>query len=427
MEADLPAADCFAHDGEMMTHAEALALLKARLQPVTATQTVPLAQAHGRYLAESITAPRPVPAHTNAAMDGYAFAFADYDPERGARLPVSGRIAAGHPLAEPPKPGTALRIFTGAPMPDPLDTVAMQEVVKISEADGQSWVHLPPGLHQGDNRRLAGEDVAQGEELLGPHRRLRPQDIGAIASTGKGEVQVYRPLEVAVFSTGDEIIRPGTPLAPGQVYDSNAAMLQGLVAATGARCHDLGVLPDDPQKLRAALTEAAGRYHMLITSGGVSLGEEDHVVAIIRELGSLHMWRLAIKPGRPLAFGQMGQALFLGLPGNPVAAYVCFLLYCWPMMVRLGGGDWPEPRRYPLPAAFDIPKKKTGRREFLRGILETDEAGRLVVKKFARDGSGLITSLREAHGLIEIPEDVSQVKRGETVAFLPFGEFGLVM
>jgi molybdopterin molybdotransferase len=230
---------------------------------------------------------------------------------------------------------------------------------------------------------------------------------------------------VAIVSTGDEVLRPGAAFSEGQVYDANAPMLAALIASAGALPTDLGVLPDDPGEIRRTLAEAAQGFDAVILSGGASRGEEDHVVAALDALGRRHLWQLAIKPGRPMSFGQVGDCVVLGLPGNPVAVFVCFLLYVWPLLRRMGGADWPEPKRYRLPALFAFPGRKVGRREFWRGILRETPHG-LGVDKFARDGSGLISGLRAADGLIDIPEDVAEVRPGDVVAFIPFSEFGIL-
>ena len=417
--------DCFLHDKDRLRHADALAILKARVSCVVDTQTVHLEAAGGRRIAERITAPRNVPDTDNAAVDGYAFAHVDH-AETGGFFPVSLRVPAGHPSADPLSPGTAARIFTGAVMPAGADTVAMQEDCELHVQDGRDFVIIPQGLKVGANRRRAGEDLAIGDELLAPGVRLRPQDLAAIASTGKADVSVFAPVRVALVSTGDEIRRPGTPLPAGGVYDSNHYLLRALLSDAGAEITDLGVLPDDAQIVRRALTEAARTHDAVLTTGGASRGEEDHLITAIEALGQRHMWQLAIKPGRPMNFGQIGDCITLGLPGNPVAAMVCFLLYVRPVLTVLGGGAFPQPRRFQLPAAFSVPRKKPDRREFYRGTLVADEKGRTVVRKFARDGSGLISGLREADGLIEIPEDVTEVCEGALVDFLPFSELGLM-
>lgn len=417
--------DCFLHDDDRLSHAAALTLLRERVAPVVDTEAVPVDEAAGRILAEAVIAPRDIPAHTNSAVDGYAFAFADYDAEKGSEMPVAGRAAAGHALPDKPAAGTAVRIFTGAAMPEGIDSVVMEEDTETREEGGAVFVAIPPGLKEGANCRKAGEDVKKGAAMLEPGARLRPQDLATAASAGCAALTCFRRLRVAIVSTGDEVIRPGQPLEDGQVYDANAPMLRALVEMAGAACDDLGVMPDNAETVRARLQEAARDYDVLITSGGASRGEEDHVVETVGALGRLHMWQIAIKPGRPMAFGQIGDCVFLGLPGNPVAVFVCFLLYVRPVLVRLAGGTWPEPARYPLKAAFSVPKKKTGRREFWRGYLTAGADGALAAGKFPRDGSGLISGLCAADGLIEVGEDATQVGEGQTVNFIPFTEFGI--
>ena len=417
--------DCFAHDRERLRHDEALAILKQRVGPVTGMELTSLAEAGGRILAAAAVAPRPVPAHTNAAVDGYSFASADYDTAGGAEFAVDGRAAAGHPLHHKPAPATATRIFTGAMVPERHDTVTMQEDTRARIHDGRTFVTIPAGLKRGANVRKAGEDVKAGETLLNAGAVLRPQDLAALASIGIGKVQCFKRLKVGIISTGDEVVGAGGNLAEGQVYDANAPMLTVLIAGSGAESTDLGVFPDSLEEVKRRLADAARRYDVLIASGGASRGEEDHVVAALDQIGKRHLWQLAIKPGRPMSFGQIGNCAVLGLPGNPVAVFVCFLLYVWPLLRRMGGAEWPEPRRYRLPAMFAFPGRKIGRREFWRGILKETPRG-LAVDKFARDGSGLISGLRAADGLIDIAEDVPEVKPGDLVTFIPFTEFGIV-
>jgi molybdopterin molybdotransferase len=416
--------DCFVADKPRLRHAEALASLRQRVSTLVGGERVELGRAAGRILAQPVTAKRPVPAHTNSAVDGYSFAAADYARDKGCVLPVSGRAAAGHALIVAPKRGIAVRVFTGAVLPHGHDTVALQENVVVRAASEQTTIVIPPGLRAGANVRKAGEDVAAGATILGAGTVLRPQDLAALASLGVADVECFARLRVAIVSTGDEIVRPGEALAEGQVYDANAPMLAALVTSAGAVPTDLGVLPDDLAQVKRHLAEAADEFEVIISTGGASRGEEDHLVAALDAIGKRHLWQLAIKPGRPMAFGQIGDCVFLGLPGNPVAVLVCFLLYAWPLLRRLGGADWREPRRYALPALFAFPDRKVGRREFWRGLLRETPEG-LAVDKFARDGSGLISGLREADGLIDIPEDVAQVKLGDHVAFIPFSEFGI--
>jgi molybdopterin molybdotransferase len=416
--------DCFVLDKDRISHSEALDILEVRVQPVASVEDVSLADASGRFLAEAIVSPRPIPAHDNAAVDGYAFAYSSYDRAKGARLRIVGEASAGHPFSEKPILESAVCIFTGAVMPQSLDTVAMQEDVTIEGEAGDRWAIIPPGLKQGANRRLAGEDSKEGAVLVGAGTRLRPQEVASAAATGLDRLRCYAPLKVALASTGDEILRPGDAFAAGKVYDANAPMLEGLVKTAGTCAVDIGVLPDKAESVREALSAASESYDAIIISGGASQGAEDHVVRSIDALGKRYLWQIAIKPGRPMSFGQIGNCVVLGLPGNPVAVFVCFLIYVRPVLTRLAGGLWPEPARFPLPAAFSQ-RKKLGRREFWRANLIKPE-GQLQVRKFPRDGSGLISSLREADGLIEVPEDIDEVREGEMVNFIPFSEFGLL-
>lgn len=416
--------DCFAFTERRLLHEEAIALLKTLPEPISEMETVGLFQAHGRVAAEAVSAPRDIPAHTNAAVDGFAFAFADYDGERGTRFNWSGRAAAGQ-AATQAKRGSAVRIFTGAMMPGGCDTVAMQEDCRLDEAGTVRTVTIPGGLKKGANVRLAGEDFAAGAPLVSAGDRLRPQDIAALATAGAPGLRCFRRPRVMIYSTGDEVIRPGQPFAPGRVFDANAAMLASLLAPTGAVITDGGVLPDKPDAVRDALESGAQSHDLIVTSGGASLGEEDHVVKALRERGALSLWQLAIKPGRPMGVGKLDGAIALALPGNPVAVFVCTLLYLWPVLIAQSGAPWPQPRRFMLPAAFAIPKRKTGRREFFRGWLTEGKDGPLV-QKYPRDGSGLISGLRAADGLIEISEDRTSIGHGDAVGFIPLSEFGIL-
>ena len=406
----------------MMTTAEALARIAEAAAAVATAEAVPLRAAAGRILAEDVVAGRDVPPYDNAAVDGYAVYFDDLDRDAETRLPVTGRIAAGHPLGRAARRGEALRIFTGAAMPQGdkgagPDTVMMQEDCR----EEAGVVVILPGIKRGANRRGAGEDIRAGATILARGRRLRPQDIGLAASAGRAELAVYQPLRAALFSTGDELREPGEALPPGAIYDANRYALAALLEQLGCRVTDLGILPDDFDTVRAALGAAAASHDLLFTSGGVSVGDEDHVKAAVEAQGSLHFWRLAIKPGRPLALGQVGRTPFVGLPGNPAAAMVTFLRLARPLILGLAGCTEVEPVLYRVRADFDH-KKKVARREWVRARLVVLDGGGLAAVKFPREGAGILSSLVESDGLVELPEDMTQLTKGTMVDFLPFSE-----
>jgi molybdopterin molybdotransferase len=407
--------DCFAFGGELMSVDDATALIASRLSPTAAAETVPLIEADGRVLAEDIAAPLDLPPFDNSAVDGYAVRFADLAAGQETVLAVVGRIAAGAALERPVPARGAVRIFTGAPLPAGLDTVFMQEDVGVA---GDAVV-LPVGLKPGANRRLAGEDIARGGTALAAGHRLSPRDIGLIAALGIAAVPVRTPLRVAVFSTGDEVISPGEPLGPAKLYDANRFMLQAMLRRLGCRATDLGILRDEPRALARALAGAAADHDLIVTSGGVSTGEEDHVRAAVESAGALTFWRIAIKPGRPVAMGVVAGTPFIGLPGNPVAAFVTFAHVARAVIARLSGERLAAPRAYPVLAGFAY-RKKEGRREYVRVRIEERDDGALVARKHPREGAGVITSLTETDGLVELPEPVTRVEPGEVLRFLPY-------
>ena len=412
--------DCFAGDDGLMPTDEALALLEERLTTVSEVETVMLREALGRILAEDIVADIPVPPHRNSAVDGYAVHFDDLDGAADSRLRVVGRAAAGHPFAGSVERGQAIRIFTGAPVPTGFDTILMQEDCRETNGD----VEIAPGIKRGANLRSAGEDIAAGDTILRAGQHLRPQDLGLAASVGRTALKIYRPLTVTLFSTGDEIREPGPDLPPGCVYDSNRYTLTALLDSLGCRVIDLGILPDEFAAIRDALDLAARSSDLIVTSGGMSVGEEDHVKAAVEALGSLHFWRLAIKPGRPMALGQVGRVPFVGLPGNPVAMMVTFLRFARPAILRLSGAGDTSPHLFRVTAGFDH-RKKAKRREWVRVRLEADGTGGWVAAKFPRAGAGILSSMVEADGLVELPENLTQLKAGTMVDYLPFSEFRL--
>ena len=413
--------DCFLHDKDRLRHNEALGLIIKNLTNVCAIETIPLASAHRRILAENISAPRPIPAFDNAAVDGFAFCHGAQNLDQP--ITIAARIAAGDQTNETLFAGTAARIFTGAAMPPNADTVAMQEDC-IASADGKS-VLLPKILKAGANCRKAGEDVAKGAIIASAHQALRPQDLAAIASTGKAEILVFKKLRVAILSTGNELLQIGEPYQDGTVYDANRVMLQSLIADLPITVTDLGALPDNADQIKTILQDAAQNHDLIISSGGASRGEEDHIVTILDHIGKRHLWQIAVKPGRPLVMGQIGNCALIGLPGNPVAAFVCGMFYLRATITTMTGGTYHPPQSFKVASGFEMRNKKPDRREFLRAWLQSDENGKTTVQKFSRDGSGLISGLTAATGFIELNEEVTTVKAGHLVDFIPFQSFFL--
>jgi len=407
--------DCFAFGGPMMSVDEAVAMIAARVTAVREIETVSLAAADGRILAGDISAPLPLPPFTNSAVDGYAVRSRDLPGHEEAAFPVAGRVQAGASAREPVKPGHAVRIFTGAPMPQGADTVFMQEDVRLD----QGRVVVPAGLKPGANVRPAGEDFAAGYSALAAGRRLRPQDVALAAAFGLTHVDVRRRIRVAVFSTGNELVSPGSPRAAAQLFDSNRFMLMAMLGRLGCEVSDLGILGDDRAALASALKKVAGVHDLILTTGGVSTGEEDHVKAGVEDVGTLVLWRMAIKPGRPVAMGIIGGTPFIGLPGNPVASFVTFVHVVRPTVLALSGAVQQQLMPMPVRAAFSY-KKKIARREYVRVNLRKGADGVLEAVKFPREGAGLLSSLVDTDGLVELGEDITQVQPGQTVGFLSY-------
>jgi molybdopterin molybdotransferase len=413
--------DCFAFNGPLLPVDEAERLIAERVKPVAGFETVALRDALGRALARDIVAPVNVPPFDNSAVDGYAVRGEELDAERERTLAIVDRVAAGHAADHAVNSGEAIRIFTGAPMPKGADTVFMQEDCRI---DGNCVV-VPPGLQRGANRRLAGEDIRAGAVALRAGRRFSAQDIALAAALGLTRLDVYRRVRVALFSTGDEIVEPGSHLRGAALYDSNRYLLSGLLARFGAEITDLGILSDEPKRLALALAAAAADHDLVVTSGGVSTGEADYVRLAVESVGRIVFWRVAIKPGRPVAMGvipssQTGEgAAFVGLPGNPVAVFVTFVRVVRPLLLRLAGA-MPEPLvAMPARASFSYRKRK-GRREYVRVALRAAADGTIEAVKFEQDGAGVLTSLTETDGLAELGEDVTKVEPGATVGFLSY-------
>jgi molybdopterin molybdotransferase len=408
--------DCFAFGGPMMSVDEAVAIIAAGVTPVREIETVEIARADGRILASDISAPLSLPPFTNSAVDGYAVRSQDLPRKHEAAFVVTGRVAAGASATEAIEPGHAMRIFTGAPMPAGADTVFMQEDVRL---DDQGRVVLPEGLRTGANVRPAGEDIPVGSAALPARQRLRPQDIALAAALGLTHLEVRRRVRVAVFSTGDELVSPGAPRAASQLYDSNRFMLTAMLRRLGCEVSDLGIIRDDRDALAHGLKKVACAHDLILTTGGVSTGEEDHVKSAVEKAGKLVLWRMAIKPGRPIAMGIIAGTPLIGLPGNPVASFVTFVHVVRPTVLALAGAA--QQRLIPMPvrAAFSY-KKKISRREYVRATLRTADDGALEAIKFPREGAGLLSSLVETDGLVELGEQITQVEPGQSVGFIGY-------
>lgn len=408
--------DCFAFGGPMMSVDEAVAIIAAGVTPVREIETVEIARADGRILAAGVSAPLPLPPFTNSAVDGYAVRSQDLPRKHEAAFVVTGRVAAGASATEAIEPGHAMRIFTGAPMPAGADTVFMQEDVRL---DDQGRVVLPEGLRTGANVRPAGEDIPVGSAALPARQRLRPQDIALAAALGLTHLEVRRRVRVAVFSTGDELVSPGAPRAASQLYDSNRFMLMAMLRRLGCEVSDLGIIRDDRDALAHGLKKVACAHDLILTTGGVSTGEEDHVKSAVEKAGKLVLWRMAIKPGRPIAMGIIAGTPLIGLPGNPVASFVTFVHVVRPTVLALAGAA--QQRLIPMPvrAAFSY-KKKISRREYVRATLRTADDGALEAIKFPREGAGLLSSLVETDGLVELGEQITQVEPGQSVGFIGY-------
>jgi molybdopterin molybdotransferase len=412
--------DCFAFSGPLLRLDDMERLIGERIAPVAESESVPLHGARGRVVAHDIKAPVDLPPFDNSAVDGYAVRHADLHLDGETTLAVSGRLTAGTRSQFTLKPGQTIRIFTGAAMPKGADTVFMQEDVTVK---GEQVI-VPKGLKVGANRRLAGEDVASGAVVFPAGTVLEAQHIALAAALGLTEIAVRRRLKVAIFSTGDEVVEPGSVRGGAAIYDSNRFLLTELLERLGATVTDLGILADDPEKLSLKLREAAAGHDLIVTSGGVSTGEADYVRSAVERIGKLVFWRVAIKPGRPVAFavipGATGHsAAFVGLPGNPVAVFVTFVRVVKPLLRRLSGARPDRVVPLPVRVAFAY-KKKKDRREYVRVALKRAADGEIEAIKHPQDGAGILTSLTETDGLLEFLEDVTTIEPGARVGFLSY-------
>ncbi len=404
------------HDPFSLSVEKARETIRRTLVPIRGDEQVPIRSALGRVLAEDCVSPINVPSHTNSAMDGYALSGSDLPQEGGRSYRVIGTVFAGQQLQQTCEHGQCVKVMTGAPMPPGTDTVVMQEQV---DKLGDDRIRIDSRHHSGQNVRQAGEDIAQGSAVFRAGRVLKPADLGVLASLGFAELRVRRRPRVAFFSTGDELRGVGETLAEGEIYDSNRYSLFALLTEMGVELVDLGVVKDDRRALEAGFLEASGMADVVITSGGVSVGEADYTKEILERLGKMSFWTIAMKPGRPLTFGRLGDATFFGLPGNPVAVMLTFHQFVRPALAYLAGGDWPTPLVVQASAQQAL-RKKPGRFEFVRGILSYDEHGSLSVRPSGAQGSGVLTSMSRANCYILLGEDCAGVAEGETVSVEPF-------
>jgi molybdopterin molybdotransferase len=413
---DKIAAELAGYDPKALSVAAANAFIARMVQPLGETQNCPILEAGNRVLAADVVSPFNVPPHDNSAMDGYAFDGAALAGGQPLVLKLVGTALAGKRWAGSVAGGECVKIMTGAVMPEGADTVVPQEITR-QDGDG---VHIPAGqLRPGDNRRLAGEDLQQGRVALAQGELITPAAQGLLASLGLASVPVYRPLKVAYFSTGDEILSLGEPPREGAVYDSNRYTVHGLLNRLGCQVLDLGVVPDDPARLEAAFTQAAQAADAIITSGGVSVGEADYTRSMMKKLGDVAFWRIAMRPGRPMAVGRMGDAVLFGLPGNPVAVMVTFLAFVRPALLQMMGR-----RAAPQPLlrahSQDAIRKKPGRTEYQRAVVSTAPDGTLQARITGNQGSGVLSSMVQANGLIVLGHDQGSVQPGEPVDVLMF-------
>lgn len=416
MSSALPSSCMDDFDPESITPDQAAEHIQSAIQPVNEVETVSTMDALDRVLAAEARSEIDVPGHTNSAMDGYAVRGQDLPTNESRTFTLIGSSFAGHPHDGPVRPGECVRIMTGGVMPEFTDTVVIQERVRVL---GDAEIEVSAGEKPGQNVRAAGEDIAAGNVILESGRLLEPADLGLLASVGIAQVPVRRRVRVAFFSTGDELREVGEPLQDGQIYNSNRYTLSAMLRRLHVETLDLGVVPDDRAAVIRAFQDASEQADMVITSGGVSVGEADYVKDVLGELGDVRFWKVAIKPGRPLAFGQIGPAKFFGLPGNPVSVMVTFYQFVRPALLRMSGSAGETPLTLRVPVTSPL-RKRQGRVEYQRGILHQADDGSHSVTRTGAQGSGILTSMSQANCFIVLSMEQSSVEVGETVEVVPF-------
>ncbi len=402
----------------MLSVSEALSVIQAEISPVSGTEMVHLKDADGRILAHDIRATIPLPRFMNSAVDGYAIRNDDLPVTLPKRLEVVHLVRAGQEVSPELAAGEVARVFTGAPLPEMAVTVIMQEDVVV---DPEGYVNIPVGVKAGANVRQKGEDVSVGDVVLGTGCRLRPQEIALAAAIGMARICVTRRINAAVLSTGNELVEAGARLKPGQIFDSNRPMLVAMLERLGCRVTDLGICKDNTGTLSEVLRKAASEHDLVLTSGGASVGDEDHVKNSIERLGELLFWKVAIKPGRPVALGKIGETPTLALPGNPVATFVTFALLASSLVATLSGIVAPPRTRVTVKAGFSL-RKTTPVREFVRASLRPDPNGTVEAVRSHHGRSASLSSLIASDGFVEVDEDTSAVNEGENVAFLAYAD-----
>lgn len=401
----------------MLSAEQAILQMLGEVAPLTQSVSVPLSDALDRVLAQPVLSSLNVPGYDNAAMDGYALRASDVKP--GQPLTVAGLALAGHAFTEPVPAGNCVRITTGAVMPAGLDTVVMQEQVTLTQSDLQQQILCQLVPVSGEHVRRAGEDIANGAEVFAAGHQLRPADIGLLASIGIANIKVLRQLKVAIFSSGDELVPPGQSLPDGHIYDSNRYVIAAMLKRLGVQVIDLGLLPDDPQAIEQAFLHAMAQADVLITSAGVSVGDADYTRQILHKLGQINFWQVAIKPGKPYAFGKLNNCWFFGLPGNPVAAVVTLEQLVQPVLRKLSGETAAQPTKL-LRAECEVPlKKQPGRMDYQRGWYWQGDSG-LKVKTLGAQSSGMLSSIANANCYIVLERDSASLPAGEIVSILPF-------
>ena len=409
--------DCFKHSKKRISLENAVFILEKRIKCIKETQKIKLDQALGRILSKDIISKINVPSFNNSAVDGYAFKYSDLNKKNETTLKLAGRITAGQNFNKKIKTGEIARIFTGAKVPEGADTVIMQE--DCNDTDNQ--IVLKPGIFKEANIRKKGEDIKYGKKILLKGSKLKAQDIALIASIGIKEIHVFEKLTVGIFTTGNELYEPGAKTSNSGIYDSNRYCLKNLLKTINCSVKDYGIKKDNEKLIKNTLKKISKECDLIITTGGMSVGEEDYVRKVIEKNGSLNFWNIAIKPGRPVALGNIFKKSFIGLPGNPVSVMITFLKIALPTINKLSGFSSPKEKNFIVTTDFNF-KKKSGRKEFLRVTISKNLNGQIKIKNYPKSGSGVFTSMVETDGLIELPEKLTYFKKGTKIRFVPYSE-----